>query len=162
VSECRTDQGSVTVHRSRSNKQQASSIFALVVKFWSFTCNHGTIACHHLTLPRNRTFYPCARSPPAAPIWECVLQSINYNVMTNVYGDDAVDVTGPGVLAHCAERWGVKVIGYLEHGIGFIARDPPHPVHFVEVNGHIKTRLHGTHYSELWSAKLIYDCPDRE
>ena len=101
-------------------------------------------------------------SPPGHPLWECMLQTIISNVRVAFYGTDACDITGPGVLTQCANSvGGVKIIGFLQHGVGLIGRDPPHPVHFLEANSHIKTVLAGApHYSEQWKNKAIYKCPN--
>lgn len=98
--------------------------------------------------------------PPGIALWRCVLSTIEDNVRRHFYGDDAVDVSGPGVLRKCVPvAGGAKILGFFQPGVGFVGREPPHKIHFAEVNGHIKTKINGVHYSELWSDRSVYACP---
>lgn len=99
-------------------------------------------------------------------MWRCMLDAISDHVVYQYYGEDAVDVTGPGLLAKCVTKDPHSV-----HTYGFNERDGtmwgyPDPVtgsilqigH--EVGNKYKGQVHRggrIHYSEQWRKRQIFN-----
>ena len=135
--------------------------FAPITSMFNERCDNAQLYVEFTDQPKPVRYENSVRVSPAQhPLWECCLQTIITNVHSGFYGEDPCDVTGPGLLTQCVNTVGdVTVIGFRKHGIGFVGRDAPHPVHWDEVNIHIKSVINGApHHSRLWGNRSIYNC----
>eukprot|EP00038_Savillea_parva_P009739 m.185529 g.185529 ORF g.185529 m.185529 type:complete len:354 (+) comp16469_c0_seq1:403-1464(+) len=100
-------------------------------------------------------------------MWRCMLDAISDNVVRRYYGDDPVDVTGPGLLAKCVDKdpHSVHTYGFNERDGTMWGYPDPQTGSILQIGHEVGNKYKGQvhrnggriHYSEQWRNRAIFN-----
>jgi len=103
-------------------------------------------------------------------MWRCMLDAISDNIVRKYYGDDPVDVTGPGLLAKCVAKdpHSVHTYGFNERDGTMWGYPDPENGRILEIGHEVGNKYKGQvhrggriHYSEQWRNRDIFNASCR-